>query len=72
MDRVTGEGIPLEGTEGPVPVLGRAPDAGESCNIPGANMAEQRERGRADAEKLDCGRSLNLVKYPGLHQNVKM
>ena len=40
MDQVTGEGMSLEGIEGTVPGLGRAPDAGESWNIPGANMAE--------------------------------
>lgn len=40
VDQVTGEGMSLEGIEGTVPGLGRAPDAGESWNIPGANMAE--------------------------------
>lgn len=53
MDQVTGRwwGMPLEGTDGPVPGLGRGPDAGESWNIPGANMAEQKEQGRADAKR---------------------
>lgn len=58
--------MPLEGKE----ALFQA--WAEAQNIPGANMAEPRGQGRADTKKLDCGGSLNLVKNPGLPQNVKM